>query len=724
VTSDAMARWDRKPTGIVILTVGDLVQSGDSADAMAQAVDRLCAEADSITGVILTSGTSGVSADCDISPLLPPGDAAAVFAHAEQRKAPLRRLEQLGRPVVAAISGAALGGCLEIALACHHRIALDAAGSLIGLPEATFGLIPAGGGITRTVRMLGLEKALADVLLSGIRYRPPQALAVGLVDELAETEAEMLTAAEAWILAHPNFAQPWDRPDYQIPGGGPGTPALEATLPTLVPGLRKRTKGANYPALTAILATAVEGAHVDVDTALRLESRHFTSVVLDPVTENMTQAFLLDKPKVEAGDSRPPGFAPHTARRVLVLGAGMMGAGIAYACARAGLDVVLADFSLENAQRGKDHSVDLVSQAVSRGQLTREQGEALLCRIQPADQLAAGADADLVIEAVYEDSGLKQRLFGELEALVAADAVLATNTSTLPITGLAASVRHQEAFIGMHFFSPVHKIALLEIVVGERTSDATLARAVDIARQIGKTPIVVNDSRGFFTSRVISKFLDEAIAMVAEGLDPSSIEQAGLQTGYPAAPLQLLDELTLTLPRKIRDEAKAATVAAGGTWTEHGSEPVLDRLIDEYGRKGRSSGGGFYDYVDGKRAGLWPGLREHFTKPGHAIPFEDMKERMLFAESIDTVRCLDEGVLRSAPEANIGSILGIGFPAWTGGVLQYINTYPGGPVGFAARAHQLAKDYGPRFEPPRSLIELAGSAGYYGDYLARAERTP
>jgi 3-hydroxyacyl-CoA dehydrogenase / enoyl-CoA hydratase / 3-hydroxybutyryl-CoA epimerase len=701
-----------KTNGIVLLPADELLQPG----SLANAVDSLCAEADTITGVIVTLGAKNTSDVGDAGFPLAARDPASVFAHAEQWKAPLRQLEQLGRPVVAAIGGGALGAALEIALACHHRIALDATGTLIGLPQASVGLIPAGGGIIRTVRMLGLQKALMDVLLRGQQYRPAQALAVGLVDELAASEAEMMAAAGAWIRANPHPAQPWDEPDFQIPGGAPGTPALDVALPGLVPALRRQTRGASYPALTAILAAAVEGAQVDVDTALRLESRHFTSVALDPVGKNMMQAFLRDLPKVEAGDSRPHGFAPHAAHRVFVLGAGMMGAGIAYACARAGLDVVLADLSLDSAQRGKDYSLNVVARAVAKDQLTRDQGDALLARITPAGELSAAVGADLVIEAVFEDSALKQRLFSEIEPLVAADAVLASNTSTLPITGLAASVRRQDAFIGMHFFSPVDKMVLLEIVAGKRTSDATLARAIDIARQIGKTPIVVNDSRGFFTSRIISKYLDEAIAMVGEGLDPSSIEQAGLHAGYPAGPLQLLDELTLTLPRKIREEAKAATVAAGGAWTEHGSEPVLDRLIDEFGRQGRASGAGFYDYANGKRAGLWPGLRKHFTKPGYAIPFDDMKERMLFVESVDTVRCLDEGVLRSVPEANVGSILGIGFPAWTGGVLQYINTYAGGPAGFTQRAYQLARDYGPRSEPPPSLVELAESGGYYGDY--------
>jgi 3-hydroxyacyl-CoA dehydrogenase/enoyl-CoA hydratase/3-hydroxybutyryl-CoA epimerase len=303
---------------------------------------------------------------------------------------------------------------------------------------------------------------------------------------------------------------------------------------------------------------------------------------------------------------------------------------------------------------------------------------------------------------------LKGSVFAEVDPIVP-DAIIASNTSTLPISGLAQSVRRPEDFVGLHFFSPVDKMDLLEIVVGEKTSVATLAKAIDFAQQIRKTPIVVNDSRGFFTSRVIGKFLDEAVAMVGEGMPPASIEQAALQAGYPAGPLQLYDELTLTLPRKIREETKAATVADDLDWVEHGSEAVLDRMIDEFDRRGRSSGGGFYSYVEGRRTGLWEGLTEHFSKSGNGIPFEEMQERMLFAEAIDTVRCFEEGVLRSVPDANIGSILGIGFPPWTGGVIQYINGYPGGVPGFTARARQLEAKYGARFTPPGSLLARASS---------------
>ncbi|ABW12364.1 3-hydroxyacyl-CoA dehydrogenase NAD-binding [Parafrankia sp. EAN1pec] len=719
-TGQSMIRWEQRPNGVVVLTIDDPTQSVNTMNAlytsaMNTVVGRLYAEKDSVTGVILTSAKKSFFAGGDIDLMIAATDAAALFAEIEQMKGPLRRLELLGRPVVAAINGAALGGGLEIALACHHRVALDARSSRIGLPEVTLGLIPGGGGINRTVRMLGLQKALTQVLLSGQQYSPAQALALGLVDDVVATPEEMMAAAEAWILANPDAAQPWDRKGFKIPGGTPASPALAASLPSFPATLRKQLKGANYPAPKAILAAAVEGTQVDIDSALRVESSYLTSIILDPAAKNMMQVFFLDKRAIDAGASRPAGFPRHAASKVLVLGAGMMGAGIAYMCAQAGLQVVLRDLSVSAAEKGKAYSAGLVAKAVAKGRLSQEKADALLDRILATDSIDDAAGADLVIEAVFEDPALKQKLFAEIESVVAPDAVLGSNTSTLPITMLAEGVQRQDSFIGLHFFSPVDKMPLLEIVVGGKTSDATLAKAFDIALQIRKTPIVVNDSRGFFTSRVIGKFLDEAIAMVGEGVDPASVEQAGLQAGYPAAPLALYDELTLTLPRKIREETKAAALAEGAMWQEHGSESVVDRMIDEFDRKGRSTGGGFYDYADGRRVGLWPGLREHFTRAGHTIPFEDMKERMLFAETIDTIRCFDEGVLRSVADANIGSILGIGYPSWTGGVLQYVNTYPGGASGFLARARELARLYGPRFEAPQSLIRLAAADGQYRD---------
>ncbi len=462
------------------------------------------------------------------------------------------------------------------------------------------------------------------------------------------------------------------------------------------------------------MAAAVEGAQVDFETAQVVEARYFVELAAGQTSKNMIQAFFFDLQAVNSGANRPQGIEPRQVRRVAVLGAGMMGAGIAYACARAGIDVVLKDVSLEAAVKGKGYSEKLCDKAVAKGRTTREKADALLARITPTAEAGDLAGCDAVIEAVFEDTALKHKVFQEVEQVVAPDALLCSNTSTLPITALAEGVERQADFIGLHFFSPVDKMPLVEIIKGERTGDEALARAFDLVRQINKTPIVVNDSRGFFTSRVIGHFINEGVAMVGEGIEPASVEQAAAQAGYPAKVLSLMDELTLTLPRKIRGETRRAVEEAGGTWTPHPAEAVIDRMVDEFGRTGRSGGAGFYEYgEDGKRAGLWPGLREHFTRPGHEIPFRDMQERMLFAEALDTVRLLEEGVLTSVADANIGSIFGIGFPGWTGGVLQYINGYgphggaPAGLPGFVARARELAERYGDRFTPPALLVEKA-----------------
>jgi 3-hydroxyacyl-CoA dehydrogenase/enoyl-CoA hydratase/3-hydroxybutyryl-CoA epimerase len=637
-----------------------------------------------------------------------------LFAFVGRIKALLRRLETLGRPVVAAINGAALGGGLEIALACHHRIAADVGGSRIGLPEVTLGLLPGAGGVTRTVRLLGIQDALLNVLLQGQRHKPARAKELGLVHELVGGVDELVPRAREWILANPEACvQPWDTKGHRIPGGTPASPAFAANLPAFPATLRKQLKGANFPAPRAILAAAVEGAQVDLDTALVIESRYLVELLTGQVAKNMMQAFFFDLQHINAGGSRPDGYERYAARKVGILGAGMMGAAIAYVCARSGIDVVLKDVSVADAERGKGYAVKLEEKALTRGRTTRERADELLARIHPTDRAEDLAGVDFVIEAVFESTELKHKVFGEIEDVVLPDAVLGSNTSTLPITRLAEGVRRREDFVGIHFFSPVDKMPLVEIIRGAQTSDATLAKVFDFTLQIRKTPIVVNDSRGFFTSRVIGTFLNEAVAMVGEGLPPASIEQAGNQAGYPAPPLQLLDELTLTLTRKIRLESQAAAEAEGRPFPEHGAYPVIDRMIDEFDRRGRSTGGGFYAYADGRRVGLWPGLREHFHKDGHEIPFADMQERMLFAEAVETVRCRDEGVITSVPDANIGSIFGIGFPAWTGGVLQYINGYPGGPAGFVARARELADRYGDHFAPPASLVALAERGGRY-----------
>ncbi|MFF5409941.1 MULTISPECIES: 3-hydroxyacyl-CoA dehydrogenase NAD-binding domain-containing protein [unclassified Streptomyces] len=722
-TTASTIRWEQDDTGVVTLVLDDPAQSANTMNAafirsIGEIADRAEAEKDTIRGIIVTSAKKTFFAGGDLKDMIQatPEQAQEIFERGLAIKKALRRIETLGKPVVAAINGAALGGGYEIALACHHRIALDAPGSKIGLPEVTLGLLPAGGGVTRTVRLLGVTDALLKLLLQGTQYSPRRALDNGLVHAVAETPEQMLVDARAFIDAHPESVQPWDVKGYRIPGGTPAHPKFAANLPAFPANLKKQTSGAPYPAPRNILAAAVEGSQVDFETAQVIEARYFTELVTGQIAKNMIQAFFFDLQAVNSGANRPKDVERSTVRKVAVLGAGMMGAGIAYSCARAGIEVLLKDVTPEAAAKGKAYSEKLCDKAVSRGRTTREKADQVLARITPTAEAADLAGCDAVIEAVFEDTSLKHKVFQEIQDVVAPDALLCSNTSTLPITALAEGVERQEDFIGLHFFSPVDKMPLVEIIKGERTGDVALARAFDLVRQIKKTPIVVNDSRGFFTSRVIGHFINEGVAMVGEGLDPVSVEQAAAQAGYPAKVLSLVDELTLTLPRKIRNETKKAIEESGGTWPDHPADAVVDRMVDEFGRTGRSGGAGFYEYAeDGSRAGLWPGLREHFTRPGTTIPFRDMQERMLFSEALDTVRLVEEGVLTSVADANIGSIMGIGFPAWTGGILQYINGYEGGLPGFVARAEELAATYGERFTPPALLVAKAEKGERFTD---------
>jgi 3-hydroxyacyl-CoA dehydrogenase / enoyl-CoA hydratase / 3-hydroxybutyryl-CoA epimerase len=720
-----LIRWDRTDDGIVILTLDDPEQNTNTmnsryVEAMASTVDRLEAERDSITGVVVTSAKDGFLAGADLKSLtaamssspdsVPPGSGAdiqrAAFTITEQMKSYFRRIERLGRPVVAALNGTALGGGFELALACHHRIAVDRPDAQFGLPEVSLGLLPGAGGTVRVTRMLGVTDALLKVLLQGQRMRPARALETTLVDELVSTQDELIPAALAWLRANPTATtQPWDRQGYRMPGGRPSDASLAAMLPAIPANLRKQTKGAHYPAAHAIMCAVVEGAQVDLDTAMRIESRWFASLVGTPVQRNMTQAFFFDLGHLNRGGSRPSTTPHFSDRRIGVVGAGMMGAGIAYSCARAGLQVVLVDVSQDAADRGKAYSQRLMDKAVARGRSTVEKRDAHLARITATTDLSALGGCDLVIEAIFEDLALKKQTLAKVAAIVGPEALLASNTSSLPITSIAKALVDPSTFVGLHFFSPVDKMPLVEIVRGEQTSDEAVARGYDLVRAIDKTPIVVNDSRGFFTSRVFGTYVMEGIALLAEGVPAASVEQAALQAGYPVGPLAVTDEVTLTLGRKIRDEARHAGVEIPA----HPAETVVDRMIDEYGRPGKSSGKGFYDYpTDGSPKRLWPGLAEAF---GAVVPppiaLAEMQDRMLFAEVLESLRCRDEGVLTGAADGNIGSIFGIGFPAWTGGVFQYVQTYPGGVNGFVARARQLADAYGSRFTPPDSLLAQA-----------------
>jgi 3-hydroxyacyl-CoA dehydrogenase / enoyl-CoA hydratase / 3-hydroxybutyryl-CoA epimerase len=718
MTDTEMIRWQAGPDGVVVLTMDDPAQSANTMSApfvtaLSGTVARLRRERDHIAGVVLTSAKRTFFAGGDLGELLAvqAGDASRFTAHLNGIKAQLRALETLGVPVVAAINGAALGGGLELALACHHRIVADMPGSELGLPEAGLGLLPAGGGVVRVVRRLGVTAGLEQVLLSGQRFTPAKALELGLADELVPSIDQLVPRAKQWIAANPAPSQPWDQPGFTIPGGTPARGPLASQLPYLSAGLRRQTSGAPSPAARAILAAAVEGAQVDLEAAGLIETRYFIGLVTGQIAKNRIRANFFDMREIKSGASRPAGPPAFRSARLAVVGAGMMGAGIAYVAARSGIDVILTDVDLAAASKGKSYAQRLEAKAVQAGRTTRDASDALLARIHPSEDPADLAGVDFVVEAVFENAELKTSVFGEIEAAVGPDAVLGSNTSTLPISVLARGVTRPADFIGVHFFSPVERMPLVELIKGEQTSPATLARAFDLVRQLGKTPIVVNDSRGFFTSRVIIARLNEAVTLLGEGAAPASIEQAALQAGYPAGPLQLLDELTLTLPRAVREEARAASEAAGQTWAPCDCDAIFDRLIDEFGRTGRAGGAGFYDYdASGRRARLWPGLRKHFPAADQEIPFGDMKERLLFAEALEAWHAYDSGVIESRADANVGSLLGIGFPAWTGGVLRYIDQYDGGPSGFAGRAAELAGRYGSRFAPPASLLAAAGRA--------------
>lgn len=710
-------QWDKDDDGIVTLTLDDPTGSANVmnehySESMHNAVERLAAEKDSITGVVITSAKKTFFAGGDLKGMinLGPENAGEAFDTVESVKRDLRALETLGKPVVAAINGAALGGGLEIALACHHRIAADVKGLVVGLPEVTLGLLPGGGGVTRTVRMFGIQNAFMHILSQGTRFKADKAKEIGLVDEIVGSVDELVPAAKAWIKQvkddPDSYTQPWDKKGYKMPGGTPASPALAGILPSFPALLKKQLKGAPMPAPRAILDAAVEGAQVDFDTASRIESRYFTQLVTGQVAKNMIQAFFLDLQHINGGGSRPDGIEPVKINKIGVLGAGMMGAGIAYVSAKAGFEVVLKDVSLEAAEKGKGYSEKLEAKALQRGKTTEEKSKALLDRITPAADPEAFKGVDFVIEAVFENQELKHKVFQEIEDIVEPNALLGSNTSTLPITGLATGVKRQEDFIGIHFFSPVDKMPLVEIIRGEKTSDEALARVFDYTLAIGKTPIVVNDSRGFFTSRVIGTFVNEALAMLGEGVEPASVEHAGSQAGYPAPPLQLSDELNLELMHKIATATRKGVEDAGGTYEPHPAEAVVEKMI-EIGRPSRLKGAGFYEYVDGKRTRLWPGLRETFKSGSADIPLQDMIDRMLFAEALETQKCLDDGVLTSTADANIGSIMGIGFPPYTGGSAQFIVGYEGkhgiGKEAFVARAKELAARYGDRFLPPASL---------------------
>lgn len=671
-------------------------------DDLAELVAQVLKDQNSIHGLLLTSAKSTFFAGADLKSVmrLQASDAPAVFEGIERVKHHFRTLETWGKPIVSCLNGSALGGGWEVALLGHHRIAVDDAHIQFGLPEVTLGLLPGASGVTKMTRHLGLLGA-QPYLVEGQLFSPQKALELGLVHELvapgADAAAEMRARALAWIAAHPVAQHPWEAKDYKVPGGTPANPKVAAMLAVAPAMLKQQTRGL-YPAPEAILACMVEGLQVDVPTALRIESRLLAQLMTGANARAMINTFFFNLNAVKSGAARPgqtPRFKPH---KVGLLGAGMMGAGIAYAQASRGIATVLKDVTLEKAEAGKAYSAKVTQSRVAKGRMTAEQQAQLLSLIHATDQTSDLEGCDLIIETVVENRALKAQVTREAEPLLAPGGFFASNTSTLPIGGLAQASRTPEKFIGIHFFSPVDKMKLVEIIRGPSTSDDTVAQAVDYVLRLGKLPIVVNDGRGFFTSRVFGTFVMEGVAMLSEGIPAAAIENAGLQCGMPVGPLAVLDETTLTLSLHVMNQARADCEAEGAPYMVSAGERLLTEMVNQHHRPGRTGGAGFYEYPADKGAKkfLWPPLKTLFEKEDAAWNITDLKDRLLYRQAVETARCLQEGVLTRVHEANIGSIFGIGFPAWTGGALQFI--YGMGIKTFVQRSNMLAARFGEGFE--------------------------
>ena len=661
------------------------------------AVARLQQEKDAIAGVIVASAKSTFFAGAELKELVQATakDGPRIFESVERMKKSFRALEKLGKPVVAAINGSALGGGWEIALAAHCRIVLDDPKIQLGCPEVTLGLLPGGGGVVKLTRLLGLQAAF-PYLMEGRLLRPQEAAGLKLIHGLAANRDDLFRMAREWIRANPAPLQPWDDDKYRMPGGAPSSPQVSQMLAIAPAMLVEKTRGL-YPAPEAIMSIMVEGAYVDFDTAMRIESRYFARIATGAVAKNMISAFFFNLNAIKSGASvkglRPSDAPRWKAAKVGILGAGMMGGGIAWASASRGIPCVLKDVSQEKADAGKSYSEKLLAKR------KRADAGEILGRIQPTARAEDLRGCDLIIEAVFEKRELKAQVTREAEPMLAPGGIFASNTSTLPISGLASASVKPENFIGLHFFSPVDKMKLVEIIKGTKTSPETLARAYDYVLQIDKTPIVVNDSRGFYTSRTFGTFVQEGCAMLAEGIPAAVIENAARFAGMPVGPLAVIDETSMSLSVHVMEQTIADLKAEGKPLPPpHPGQDVIVRMVKEFKRPGRAAGAGFYDYPKDGRKSLWPELAKIFGKPGVAYDFEELKERILYRQAIETARCLEEGVLTTAHDGNIGSIFGIGFPAWTGGALQYINHI--GAAKFVQRANELAKKYGERFAPP------------------------
>ncbi|MEQ1536316.1 MAG: 3-hydroxyacyl-CoA dehydrogenase NAD-binding domain-containing protein [Burkholderiaceae bacterium] len=670
---------------------------------LSEATAQVLKDKDAITGIILASNKTTFFAGADLKGLMrnKATDAGTIFTEIERMKKNFRTLETLGKPVVSCLNGAALGGGWEVALVGHYRVAVDDKKIQFGMPEVSLGLIPGASGITKTTRLLGLMGA-QPYLLEGKLFNPREGLELGLIHELVADAAALRPAALAWIAANPVSAQPWDNKDYKIPGGTPVNPKIAMAL-TVAPAMMKKTTRGLYPASEAALAAMVEGAMVDFDTALRIESRYLARLAVDPVAKNMINTFFFNMNAVKAGQSRPKGVPRYKPSKVGILGAGMMGAGIAYSQAARGIATVLKDVTQEQADNGKAYSAKITQPRVHKGRMSPHDQAALLSRITATASYDDLKDCDLIIEAVFEQRQLKALVTKEAESMLAAGGFFASNTSTLPISSLATASSKPEKYIGIHFFSPVDKMKLVEIIRGKQTDDETVARAFDYVQALGKIPIVVNDSRGFYTSRTFGTFVREGAAMLGEGIPAAVIENAGIQCGMPVGPLAVIDETSLSLSVHVMDQTRADFIAEGKTFVSTPGDLLIERMVKELKRLGRAAGGGFYDYPKGEKKTLWPQLQALFEKPDVAWNIQDVKDRLLYRQAIETARCLSEGVLTTVHDANIGSIFGIGFPAYTGGAMQFI--YGMGVDAFVKRSAELAAKFGEGFVVTDAVVK-------------------
>ncbi len=685
------------------------VLNGVSLASLYAAIER-GARDPAARALLLASGKEDFIAGADLDMVLAFDDPARTHAETLELHRHLRLLETCGKPVAAAINGSALGGGFELCLACHHRVAGDRPRARIGLPEVTLGLLPGGGGTQRLPRLLGIRAAL-PLLMEGKKLEPAKALEMGLVHEVVAA-GEEAAAARAWLKAHMGQAiqQPWDAKGYRIPGGAVQSPSGAETFYAGNAMTLARTRG-NYPAPHYILSCVYEGLQTDFDHGCRTEAAYFVKAAHSPQAKAMIRTLFVHMGRVNRQAARPAGVAPRRFEKVGVLGAGMMGAGIAYAQAMAGIATVLLDVSPEAAEKGRQYTRQLLDKRVAQGRMGAQEAQAILARIHASADFDALVGCELVIEAVFEDRAVKADVTKRAQARMAPGGIIASNTSTLPIDSLAESCERPQRFIGLHFFSPVDKMNLVEIIVGPRTSDETLAHAMDYVKQIRKTAIVVRDSRGFYTSRVCAAYVREGLRMLAEGIAPALIDNAGKLAGMPVGPLTLADELALDTILRINRQTAADL---GAAYERSAADTVIEDLVERCGRAGRKSGAGFYDYPQGGAKQLWPGLQEHFPRRDPQPPLEELQRRLLYVQSIDAARCLEEGVIGGGGDADVGALLGWGFPVCYGGPIGLIRQ--AGVERFCDESERLAATHGARFAPTEKLRRMArGECAFYED---------